>query len=75
MNHKEFNKGDYVIRKGCFCVIEKIHYEMDPPSVTVRVLHNNDKIGTEFKYLTKPIVEYFNFFFVFEINTLLILNI
>ena len=50
----KFKKGDVVIRKGCFCVIQKIQFEMDPPSVTVKLLHNNDEIGTEFKYLLKP---------------------
>ena len=57
MSVVSFKRGDFVIRKECFCIIEKVHYEMEPPSVTVRVLHNNDIIGTEFKYLKKPTVK------------------
>ena len=58
MNDDENMKNDdYAIRKGYLCIIKKIHYDMDPPSITVKMVHNNNEIGTEFKYLKKPIVK------------------
>ena len=45
--------GDKAMRKGELCTITAIHFEMDPPSVTVKMENNGNEVGTEFSYLVK----------------------
>ena len=47
-------RGDYVVRSGDICTITKIHFETEPPSLTVKMLHNGQEVGTEAAKLQKP---------------------
>ena len=55
-SYKGFQKGDIAVRKGRLCIITKIHWETNPPSVTVKMQDNNAEVGTEFEYLQRPTV-------------------
>ena len=46
-----FHEGSYAVRKGRLCIITKIHFEMNPPSVTVKMIDNNAEVNTEFTKL------------------------
>lgn len=48
-----WSTGDKAKRKGQLCTITKIHFETDPPSVTVKMDDNGNEVGTEFEYLEK----------------------
>jgi len=43
--------GDYAIRKNRLCQILKIHFDEHPPHVSVRMLDDDNEIGTEFSKL------------------------
>lgn len=47
-----FKKGEIVYRKGIACKIITIHYDMMPPTVTVKNIIDKREINTEFAYLT-----------------------
>ena len=51
-----FRKGDIAVRKGRLCTIMKIHWETNPPSVTVKMQDDGNEVGTEFNRLDKPSV-------------------
>lgn len=51
-----FKKGDFAVRKGRLCSIIKIHWETNPPSVTVKMQDDGNEVGTEFDRLQKPSV-------------------
>ena len=53
-SYNGFEEGSYASRKGRLCYIKKIHFEMNPPSVTVQMMDNNTQVGTEFEYI-KPL--------------------
>jgi len=50
-SYQGFVEGSFAARKGRICFIKKIHFEMDPPSVTVQMLDNDTEVGTEFNKL------------------------
>lgn len=50
-SHLGFEEGGYAARKGRLCLIKKIHFEMEPPSVTVKMMDNDCEVGTEFDRL------------------------
>ena len=56
VEYNGFQKGDIAVRKGRLCTIIKIHWETNPPSVTVKMQDNAAEVNTEFNRLEKPTV-------------------
>lgn len=56
LSYNGFSKGDIAVRKGRLCTIMKIHWETNPPSVTVKMQDDGNEVGTEFNRLDKASV-------------------
>ena len=65
MSSTNWKVGDKAIRKGRECEIIHIDHSTEPVSLTVRMLDDNNEIGTEFSRLSKllkrpdtPVINY-----------------
>merc|ERR1712113_324271 len=57
-SYQGYQAGDYTSRKGRLCRIKRIHFETNPPAVTVLMMDTNTEVGTEFDRL-KPVHSWF----------------
>mmetsp|Transcript_28537 Transcript_28537/g.45119 ORF Transcript_28537/g.45119 Transcript_28537/m.45119 type:complete len:484 (+) Transcript_28537:32-1483(+) len=54
LTYNGFGRGDIAVRKGRLCKIMKIHWETNPPSVTVKMEDDANEVNTEFDRLHRP---------------------
>lgn len=50
-SYQGYTENTYATRKGRLCLIKKIHFEVNPPDVTVLMMDNDCEVGTEFNRL------------------------
>jgi len=50
-SYQGYTENTYASRKGRLCLIKKIHFEVNPPDVTVLMMDNDCEVGTEFDRL------------------------
>jgi len=49
--YEDWKVGDLAVRKSRLCRVKKIHFDENPPHVTVEMLDDDNEVGTEFSKL------------------------